>query len=118
MNTEQKKQEPWKDQTAAHAASTAASAEKIMERGAEVYEKAEQAVGEAYDKTAQKVEQTYEQAKTYSSENPGKTILIALGIGIGIGLLLSANASHRSRTGRYAQPVVNALSDIAQEFFR
>jgi len=27
-------------------------------------------------------------------------------------------SSRRSRTGRYAQPVVNALSDIALEFFR
>lgn len=118
MNTEQKKHEPWKEQAPGETGSTAASAEKILERGAEVYEKAEQAVGEAYDKTAQRVGETYEQAKAYSSENPGKTILIALGIGIGIGLLLSANSSHRSRTGRYAQPVVNALSDIAQEFFR
>jgi hypothetical protein len=53
-----------------------------------------------------------------SDENPSKTILIALGIGVGIGLLLGASSSHRSRSGRIAQPVIHALSDIAHEFFR
>jgi len=91
--------------------------QSILDRGAKVYGQAEQAVSDVYDKTAQTVSETYEQAKSYSTENPGKTILIALGIGVGLGLLLGAS-SHRSRTGRLAQPVVNALSDIALEFFR
>lgn len=107
-----------KPQKAPDSDNVTATAQKIMEQGAEAYEKAEDAVGDAYDKTSQKVKETYAKAKSYSAENPDKTILIALGIGIGIGLLLSAGSSHRSRTGRIAQPVVNALSEIAHEFFR
>ena len=92
--------------------------ETIIERGAEVYGQAEQAVSHVYDKTAQAVSETYDQAKSYSSENPGKTILIALGIGVGLGFLLGASSRRSGRGGRFAQPVVNALSDIALEFFR
>jgi hypothetical protein len=64
-----------------------------------------------------RVSETYEQAKLYGRENPDKAILIALGIGVGLGFLLGAS-SRRSRTGRFARPVVNALSDIALEFLR
>ncbi len=106
------------EQTAADSSSAAATAQNLLDKGTDAYGKAEQVVGEAYDKTTQKVNETYEKAKSYSDENPGKTILIALGIGVGIGLLLSAGSSHRSFTGRIAQPVVNALSDIAREFLR
>ncbi len=87
----------------------------MYERGAEAYGQAEQAVSDAYDKTSEKVSETYEKAKVYSSDNPGKTILIALGIGVGLGLLLGAS-THRSGS-RFAQPVVHALSDIASELF-
>lgn len=97
--------------------SHSAAAENILERGAEVYGQAKQAVSDVYDKTAKAVCKTCEQAKSYSSENPGKTILIALGIGVGLGVLLGARP-HRSRTSRFAQPVVSALSDIALELFR
>ena len=107
-----------KEQTAADPGSVTATAQNILDKGTEAYGKAEQVVGEAYDKTTQKVNETLEKAKSYRDENPGKTILIAFGIGVGVGLLLSASSSQRSRTGRIAQPVVNALSDIAQEFFR
>jgi len=100
------------------AADVTATAQNVLDKGTEAYVKAEQAVGEAYEKTTQKVNETYEKAKHYSDENPGKTILIALGIGVGIGLLLSAGSSHRSFTGRIAQPVVNALSEIARDFLR
>ena len=74
-------------------------------------------LNDVYDKTAQAVSETYAQAKSYSSENPGKTILISLGIGVGLGFLFGVS-SRRSRIGRFAQPVVNALSDIALAFFR
>jgi ElaB/YqjD/DUF883 family membrane-anchored ribosome-binding protein len=101
---------------------------RIMDRGAEAYGKAEKTVsdaydkasekvGQAYDKTSEKVSETYEKAKDYSSENPGKAILIALGIGVGLGLLMSAG-TRRSHNGRFARPVVNALSEIALEFWR
>jgi ElaB/YqjD/DUF883 family membrane-anchored ribosome-binding protein len=92
--------------------------EKIREQVGEAYEKAEQVVDDAYDKTSRKVSETYEKAKNYSNENPGKTIFIALGIGVGLGLLLGASSHHRSRTSRIAEPVVNALSDVALAFFR
>ena len=117
MYNETNKYETPKQQTAADSGSVTATTENILDKSAEAYGKAEQAVGEAYDKTTQKVKETYEKAKSYSDQNPGNTILIALGIGVGIGLLLGASSSHRSRTGRIAQPVINALSDIAHEIF-
>jgi ElaB/YqjD/DUF883 family membrane-anchored ribosome-binding protein len=117
MDAEKNKYETPKQQTKEKPGSPGATAQDILGRGAEVYGQAEQAVSDVYDKTAQAVSETYEKAKSYSNENPGKTILIALGIGVGLGFLLGAS-SRRSRTGRFAQPVVNALSDIALEFFR
>jgi len=90
----------------------------IFERGAEAYEQAGQAVSDAYDKTSEKVGETYEKARSYSSDNPGKTILIALGIGVGLGLLLGASTHRSGVSSRLARPVVNALSDIALEFWR
>jgi len=117
MEDEKNKYETPKGQTAGDAGSAGATAQDILDRGAKVYGQAEEAVSDAYDKTAQAVSETYEKAKGYSSENPNKTILIALGIGVGLGFLLGAS-TRRSRTGRFAQPVVNALSDLALEFFR
>lgn len=118
MDNETNKYEIPKHQTTADSGSVTAAAQSILDQGTEAFGKAEQAVGEAYDKTTQKVKETYEKAKNYRDENPSTTILIALGIGVGIGLLLGATSSHRSRTGRIAQPVINALSDIAHEVFR
>jgi len=117
MEDEKNKYETPEQQMVGEPGSAGATAQNTLERGAKAYGQAKEAVSDAYDKTAQTVSETYEQAKGYSSENPGKTILIALGIGVGLGFLLGAS-SHRSRTGRFAQPVVNALSDIALEFFR
>jgi len=117
MDVEHNKYKTPKQQTAAELDSARAAAESILEGGTEVYGQTEQAISDVYDKTAQAVSETYEQAKSYSSENPGKTILIALGIGVGLGFLLGASSRH-SRTGRFAKPVVNALSDIALAFFR
>jgi ElaB/YqjD/DUF883 family membrane-anchored ribosome-binding protein len=93
------------------------TAQSILERGAEAYGQAEKAVSDAYDKTARAVGETYEQAKIYSRKNSDKAILIALGIGVGLGFLLGASSRH-SRTGRFARPVFNALSDIALQLFR
>ena len=117
MDIKINKTETPKQQMAEESGSNKATVESILERGEEVYGKAKQAVTDVYDKTSKVVCKTCEQAKSYSSENPGKTILIALGIGVGLGILLGTR-THRSRTSRIAQPVVNALSDIAQEFFR
>ncbi|MBF0526393.1 MAG: DUF883 family protein [Deltaproteobacteria bacterium] len=117
MHVEHGKKEIPRQQMVEEPDSVNDTAQNILERGTEVFEQAEQAVSDAYDKTARTVNETYEQAKGYVSENPGKTILIALGVGVGLGFILSAR-SRRSRGGRFAQPVVNALSDIALEFFR
>jgi ElaB/YqjD/DUF883 family membrane-anchored ribosome-binding protein len=94
------------------------STEDILEQGTQAYAQAEQAVGDAFDKTTQKVSETFDKAKHYRNEHPDKAIFIALGIGVGLGLLLGVSAHHRSRTSRIAEPVVNALSDVALAFFR
>ncbi len=116
MNIEKNKGEIPGQQPAEEPGRAGAAVQNIMERSAEAYGQAEQAVSDVYDKTTEKVSQTYEKAKSYSNENPGKTILVAFGIGVGLGLLLGAS-SGRSRSGRIARPVVNALSDIAREFW-
>jgi len=117
MDVENNKYDPPKQQTAGEPGSDSAAAQSILERGAEVHGQAEPVASDVYDKTARVVNETYEQAKSYSKKNPGKTILIALGIGVGLGFLFGASSRH-SRTGRFARPVVNALSEIALEFFR
>ena len=117
MDIEKDKYEATKQQIVGVPDKNGDTAQSILERGAEAYGQAEKAVSEVYDKTAQAVGETYEQAKSYSKKNPDKALLIALGIGVGLGFLLGAS-SHRSRTGRFARPVVNALSDIALEFLR
>jgi ElaB/YqjD/DUF883 family membrane-anchored ribosome-binding protein len=117
MAVEHNKDKAPKEQMAGEPDSVNATAQSALESGAEAYEQAEQAASDVYDKTAKAVSETYEHAKNYSAENPFKTVLIALGVGVGVGFLLGAS-SRRSRTGRYARPVVNALSDIALEFFR
>jgi len=117
MNVEHKKNETHKGQMPVEHDGAGADAQSMLEHGEEVYDRAEQAVTDAYDKTAQAVGQTYEQVRNYSGDNPGKTILVTLGIGFGLGLLLGVS-SRRPRTRGFAQPVVNALSDIASALFR
>ena len=117
MDIQKSKFETPKQEIVGEFGSDSASAQSILERGADAYGKAEQSVGDVYEKTAKVVGETYEQAKRYSRKNPDKAILIALGIGVGLGFLFGASSRH-SRTGRFARPVVNALSDIALEFFR
>jgi len=119
MDIEKNKYETPKQQMAGEPGSASAAAQKVLDRGAEVYGLAEKAASDVFDKTSRAASKTYEQAKSYSIENPGKTILIAVGIGVGLGFLLGVGASSRpSRAGRYAEPVVNALSDIAMKYFR
>jgi ElaB/YqjD/DUF883 family membrane-anchored ribosome-binding protein len=95
----------------------AGAAQSILKRGGEAYEHAEKAVMDVYDKAAQAVAGTYEHGKSYSRKNPDKALLIALGLGVGIGLLFGAGSRH-ARAGRFARPVVKALSDSALQFFR
>jgi len=117
MNMENTNYEAPKHKSGKESGSDSTVDQTMSKRGAEAYGQAEQAVSDAYDKTSEKVSETYEKAKSYTIDNPGKTILIALGIGVGLGLLLSTG-THRSHNGRFARPVVNALSDIALGFFR
>ena len=70
--------------------SASAAAQSMLDRGAEVYGQAEKAVSDVYDKTTHAVSKTYARAKSYSSENPGTTLLLASGIGVGLGFLLGA----------------------------
>lgn len=65
------------------------------EQGAELLEQTAHAVTDAYDKTTQAVGATYAHARHYNCENPGKTLLVALGIGVGLGLLLGISLISR-----------------------
>jgi hypothetical protein len=85
--------------------------------GQSTFDQTKQTVSDAYGKTTEVLTNTYDQAMSYGRENPGKLTLIAFGAGIAIGLLLSGTGG-RSRTNRIAEPVVNALSQVAMEFFR
>jgi ElaB protein len=83
------------------------------------YEQTAKAVSDAYDKTSEVLTNTYDQTMTYGRENPGKLTMIAFGAGIGIGVLLASGfGGGRRRSSRIAEPVVNALSQLALEFFR
>ncbi len=118
MEVKHKKHETPKNQTEEESGSDSSSEQISQEHGAEVREQAQEAVSEVYDKTARTVSETYEYVKRYGSKNPGKTMIIALGIGVGVGYFLGANSRRSGATGRFARPVVNALSDVALEFFR
>lgn len=83
----------------------------------DAYKKTAQVVGDTYDKTAQTVSEKYEQTKAYSSENPSKTIFIALGIGVGLGFIWGSSTRH-IRTGRLVRPIVSAVSDVALQILR
>jgi ElaB/YqjD/DUF883 family membrane-anchored ribosome-binding protein len=93
-------------------------ASHLTERGSEVLDQTKQAVSQAYGKTSEVLTDTYDQAMSYGRQNPGKLTLIAFGAGIAIGMLLSSGGRRGSRTERIAEPVVDALSRVALEFFR
>jgi ElaB/YqjD/DUF883 family membrane-anchored ribosome-binding protein len=97
MDIEKNQHETPNQKMAGESGSASAAAQKVLDRGAEVYGQAEKAVSDVYDKTIQAVSKTYERARSYSSENPGTTLLLASGIGVGLGFLLGA-ISRRSRT--------------------
>lgn len=93
--------------------------EQVEERGAEVINQAKQKVTEVYDQTSKSVSEQYEKAVDYGRENPGTTVLIALGIGVGIGVLLAGGfGDSRSRRSRVVEPVMSAVSTLARELFR
>ena len=82
------------------------------------YDQTVKAVSDAYQKSSEVLTNTYDQTLTYGRENPGKLTLIAFGAGIGIGVLLASGFGGRRSSSRYTEPIVNALSQVAMEFFR
>jgi ElaB/YqjD/DUF883 family membrane-anchored ribosome-binding protein len=117
MDTGETTYEDPKQQLAEVPDTDAGAAQSILKRGGEAYEHAEKAVSEVYDKAAQAVVGTYEHGKSYSRKNPDKALFIALGLGVGIGFLFGAGSRH-APAGRFARPVVKALSGIASQLFR
>jgi ElaB/YqjD/DUF883 family membrane-anchored ribosome-binding protein len=117
MDAEHNTYETPKQRLVGEPGSVSANDQSMPEHRAEVHGRAQPAVSDGREKAARVVGETYGQVKIYSRRNPGKTILIALGVGVGLGILLGSNSRH-SRTGRFARPVVNALSEIALEIFR
>jgi ElaB/YqjD/DUF883 family membrane-anchored ribosome-binding protein len=116
MEADKNKYETPKQQTEGQPRSAGATAQNILERGTEAYGQAQKAVSDGYDKTTSSVKETYAKVKSYSAENPGKTILVTLGLGMGLGIILGAFSSYyRSRTSRYTGPVVKALSDLVHK---
>jgi ElaB protein len=97
---------------------TGSAPQRAREESGGVGQSTVQAVTNAYDKTSQALTNTYDQAMTFGKEHPGQLTLIAFGAGIGVGLLLASLGGGRSRTSRIAEPVVNAISQVAMEFFR
>jgi ElaB/YqjD/DUF883 family membrane-anchored ribosome-binding protein len=107
------------DKTADVANYAATAAQRASEGVKSAYEDTRQAVNDAYQKTSETLNNTYDQAISYGKDNPGKLTLIAFGAGIGIGVLLASNVGRgRSRSSRVAEPIVNALSQVAMEFLR
>lgn len=93
--------------------------EQVEDRSAELLDQAKQKVSEVYDQTSKSVTHQYEKAVDYGRENPGTTVLIALGVGVGIGVMLAGGfSSSRSRRSRVVEPVMDAVSTLARELFR
>jgi ElaB/YqjD/DUF883 family membrane-anchored ribosome-binding protein len=101
---------------AANLAATAA--QRARESVQSAYEETKQVVNDAYGKTTEALTGTYDQAMVYGKENPGKLTLIAFGAGIGFGVLVASGFGGRRRNSRFTEPIVNALSQVALEFFR
>ena len=107
--------------TASDVGNTAASAAQRAKEGVQsAYEETKQVVNDAYGKTTEVLTNTYDQAMVYGKDNPGKLTLIAFGAGIGIGVLLASGISsgRSSRSSRFGEPIVNALSEVALAFLK
>jgi len=86
---------------------------------AELYEQTKKTISDTYNKTTEVLNKGYDQAMAYGRENPGKTVLIALGSGLVVGLMLASRTRGRQNFySSYAEPVVNTISDIVSDVFR
>lgn len=78
-------------------------------------------INQAYTRASRGMNETWDQAMDYSKDHPATATLIAFGVGIGVGLFLAGSLGgfqSRSRTRRIGSPIINAISEIAREFFR
>ena len=94
------------------------AASEVSNQVQQAYDQTVKVVSDAYGKTSDAISKTYDQTMTYGRDNPGKLTLIAFGAGIGIGVLLASGFGGRRSNARYTEPIVNALSQVALEFFR
>jgi ElaB/YqjD/DUF883 family membrane-anchored ribosome-binding protein len=95
--------------------------QRAKERVSEVAGQARETINQAYTRASRGMNETWDQAMDYSKEHPATATLIAFGAGVGIGLFLAGSLGgfqSRSRTRRMVPPVMNAISEIAREFFR
>jgi ElaB/YqjD/DUF883 family membrane-anchored ribosome-binding protein len=101
---------------------THAGRERIEDRDDEFIDRAMQEAGRAYDRAGKEMSEQYERVMDYGRENPEKMTLIAFGVGVGVGLLIAAGVGasrgRRGRRGPIAEPLMNALSNLAYEFIR
>jgi ElaB/YqjD/DUF883 family membrane-anchored ribosome-binding protein len=97
------------------------SAQRAKERVSDVADQARETINQAYTRASRGMNETWDQAMDYSKDHPATATLIAFGAGVGVGLFLAGSLGgfqSRSRTRRIVPPVMNAISEIAREFFR
>lgn len=93
--------------------------EQVGDLGAEMVDQAKRKAEYVYEQANKSVNEGYERAVDYGRENPGKATLIVFGIGVGVGLLVAGGFNApRSRRGRLAEPIVDALSSLTYELLR
>ena len=97
------------------------TAQRAKERVSEMAGQAGETINQAYTRASRGMNETWDQAMDYSKDHPATATLIAFGVGIGVGLFLAGSLGgfqSRSRTRRIGSPIINAISEIAREFFR
>jgi ElaB/YqjD/DUF883 family membrane-anchored ribosome-binding protein len=97
------------------------TAQRAKERVSDVADQARETFNQAYTRASRGMNETWDQAMDYSKDHPATATLIAFGAGVGIGLFIAGSLGgfqSRSRTSRIVPPVMNAISEIAREFFR
>lgn len=89
----------------------------LLNRGEMIYNQTKKSVTNGYDKTSRIMSRGYGYAGDYGRQNPGKMTLLILTAGLGLIYVLKTPSRH-AQPNRYIRPVVDALTDIAQVFFR
>jgi ElaB/YqjD/DUF883 family membrane-anchored ribosome-binding protein len=100
---------------------TGQTAQRAKERVSEMAGQARETINQAYTRASRGMNETWDQAMDYSKDHPATATLIAFGAGVGVGLFLAGSLGgfqSRSRTRRLVPPVMDAISEIAREFFR